>query len=119
MKKAGIATYVYLLFGTPEEDLMEARKTLDFVVSHHDQIHFLNLALFNLPMDDREGSTVETKEFYEGDLSLYVDFDHPKGMAQKTGQAISGQGIQEASCHCVDFEKDAAGLHLESRSFLS
>jgi radical SAM superfamily enzyme YgiQ (UPF0313 family) len=47
LKKAGIAAYVYLLFGTPEEDLREARKTLEFVVNHHDQIHFLNLALFN------------------------------------------------------------------------
>ncbi len=49
LKEAGIATYVYLLFGTPEEGLPEARKTLEFVVNHHDQIHFLNLALFNLP----------------------------------------------------------------------
>jgi hypothetical protein len=27
----------------PEEDLREARKTLEFVVNYHDQIHFLNL----------------------------------------------------------------------------
>jgi hypothetical protein len=83
LKEAGIATYVYLLFGTPEEDLMEARKTLDFIASRHDQIHFLNLALFNMPMADREDSAVESKEFYEGDLSLYVDFDHPKGWGRK------------------------------------
>ncbi|OGP91264.1 MAG: radical SAM protein [Deltaproteobacteria bacterium RBG_16_48_10] len=79
LKRAGIATYAYLLFGTPEEDLTEARRTLEFVVNHHDQIHFLNLALFNLPIDVQEASTVETKDFYGGDLSLYVDFEHPKG----------------------------------------
>jgi len=83
LKKAGIAAYVYLLFGTPEEDLREARKTLEFVVNHHDQIHFLNLALFNLPIDDEEASTIETKHFYDGDLSLYVDFNHPKGWQRK------------------------------------
>ena len=83
LKEAGIATYVYLLFGTPGEDLPEARKTLDFVTNHHDQIHFLNLALFNMPMADREVSPVESKGFYEGDLSLYVDFDHPKGWDRK------------------------------------
>jgi len=83
LKKAGIAAYVYLLFGTPGEGLTEARKTLDFVVKHHDQIHFLNLALFNLPIDDEETSAKETKHFYEGDLSLYTDFDHPKGWHRK------------------------------------
>ena len=83
LDKAGIATYVYLLFGTPEEDGIKARRTLEFVVNHHDQIHFLNLALFNLPRDDREVSPFETKDFYEGDLSLYVNFDHPKEWHRK------------------------------------
>ena len=83
LKKAGIATYVYLLFGTPEEDGLKARRTLEFVATHHDQIHFLNLALFNLPRDEQEVSPYETKDFYEGDLSLYVDFDHPKGWHRK------------------------------------
>jgi hypothetical protein len=83
LKKAGIATYVYLLFGTPQEGLAEARKTLDFVVSHHDQILFLNLALFNLPIDDREAPAFVMKDFYEGDLSLYADFEHPMGWHRK------------------------------------
>jgi radical SAM superfamily enzyme YgiQ (UPF0313 family) len=83
LKKAGIAAYVYLLFGTPEEDLARARKTLDFVVNHHEQIHFLNVALFNLPINDQEALAFATKDFYEGDLSLYVDFDHPKSWHRK------------------------------------
>jgi len=78
LKKVGIATYIYLLFGTPHEGLIEAQKTLQFVVEHHDCIDFLNLAIFNMPIGGPEARQVETKTFYEGDLSLYTSFDHPK-----------------------------------------
>ncbi len=82
LKKAGIATYVYLLFGTPMEGPIEARSTLEFVVKHHDGIGFLNLAIFNMPVYGPETRQMETKSFYEGDLSLYVNFDHPKGWSR-------------------------------------
>jgi len=83
LKKAGIATYVYLLFGTPPETLNEAQKTLEFTVKHYDCIRFLNLALFNMPTYGPEAWKLETKIFYEGDLSLYMDFDHPKGWSRQ------------------------------------
>ena len=79
LKKVGIATYVYLLFGTPPEGLNEARRTLEFVAKHHDCIGFLNLAIFNMPIYGPEAQQMETKSFYEGDLSLYTSFEHPKG----------------------------------------
>lgn len=79
LKKAGIAAYVYLLFGTPREGLTEARRTLDFAVKHREFIGFLNLAIFNMPIYGPETHQVEAKPFSEGDLSLYTDFDHPKG----------------------------------------
>jgi hypothetical protein len=79
LNKAGIATYVYLLFGTPPGSLIEARRTLEFTVKHHDCIDFLNLAIFNMPIYGPEAQQMETKPFYEGDLSLYTRFDHPKG----------------------------------------
>jgi radical SAM superfamily enzyme YgiQ (UPF0313 family) len=82
LKKAGIATYVYLLFGTPPEGLSEARRTLEFVVNHSDSIGFLNLAIFNMPLYGPEARQMETKSFYEGDLSLYTGFDHPKGWSR-------------------------------------
>ena len=82
LKKAGIATYIYLLFGTPPESLIEARRTLEFVVKHHDCIGFLNLAIFNMPIYGPEAQQIETKTFYEGDLSLYTSFDHPKGWSR-------------------------------------
>ena len=82
LKKAGIATYVYILFGTPPEGQTEARRTLEFVVKHHDSIGFLNLAIFNMPIDAPEAQHMKTKPFYEGDLSLYANFDHPKGWSR-------------------------------------
>jgi hypothetical protein len=83
LKKTGIATYVYLLFGTPPEGMAEARRTLEFVVKHHDCIDFLNLAIFNMPIYAPEARKMETKTFYEGDLSLYMSFEHPKGWGRK------------------------------------
>jgi radical SAM superfamily enzyme YgiQ (UPF0313 family) len=83
LKEAGIATYVYLLFGTPPEGLIEARRTLEFVVNHHDCIGFLNLAIFNMPIYGPEAQQMKTKTFYEGDLSLYTSFDHLKGWSRQ------------------------------------
>ena len=83
LKKAGIATYVYLLFGTPPESPPKARATLDFTARHRDKIDFLNVAIFNLPMGGSDSLKFETRPFYEGDLSLYVDFEHPGGWSRK------------------------------------
>lgn len=79
LKRFGIATYVYLLFGTPSEDLESARKTLRFTTSHSQWIDYLNLAIFNLPLNSPDAIGLETSLLYEGDLSLYTGFRHPKG----------------------------------------
>lgn len=79
LKEAGIATYVYLLFGTPAEAGEGAEKTLSFVADHASDIDFLNVAIFNLPAWGPEVSSLETRLFYPGDLSLYRDFVHPLG----------------------------------------
>jgi hypothetical protein len=79
LKAAGIATYVYLLFGTPAETPEAARRTLAFTVEHAGEIDFLNLAIFNLPAWGPDGECLDTGEFYEGDLSLYRPFTHPQG----------------------------------------
>ncbi|MGE5238829.1 MAG: B12-binding domain-containing radical SAM protein [Chloroflexota bacterium] len=83
LKKAGIATYVYLIFGTPAETPQAARGTLDFTVSHIAAVDFLNLAIFNMPAHGDEARLMGTRQFYEGDLSLYTDFVHPKGWNRK------------------------------------
>ena len=79
LKKAGIAVYCYLLFGTPPETEVRAMKTLDFVVRHAKDISFLNLSVFNLPAGSPEAKNLATHDFYEGDLSLYKNFIHPEG----------------------------------------
>jgi len=79
LKRAGVATYCYFLFGTPPENEESAGKTLDFVCRHYDCIEFLNLAIFNLPVLSEDAQSLKTRDFYEGDLSLYRDFEHPLG----------------------------------------
>ncbi len=83
LHQAGIMTYVYLLFGTPAESLTEARQTLTYVAERHKQITFLNLAIFNLPAGSSQSDTLETQDFYDGDLSIYTDFKHPRGWNRK------------------------------------
>ena len=79
IKSAGIATYCYFLFGTPPETEESALMTLDFIIRHHDCLDFLNLAIFNLPVLSKDTQSLKTRDFYEGDLSLYRDFEHPLG----------------------------------------
>jgi hypothetical protein len=83
LNNAGIATYVYLMFGTPAETGGSAEKTLEFTVRHSDCINFLNLAIFNMPICAESAQVIRTREFYEGDLSLYTDFIHPAGWDRK------------------------------------
>ena len=83
LKKAGIATYVYLIFGTPAETLPAAGKTLEFVLRHKEEITYLNVAIFNMPVCWHGASGFETSRFYEGDLSLYTGFSHPGGWNRK------------------------------------
>jgi len=83
LHQAGIATYVYLLFGTPSETIVEARQTLTFTARNAYAITYLNLAVFNLPKNSAETSTLAIKDFSSGDLGLYYDFHHPTGWNRK------------------------------------
>lgn len=79
LERAGIGTYIYLLFGTPAETELEARQTLEFIRQHRQQIGFLNLALFNMPRNSEQALSLAAAGSYDGDLSLYTDFHHPRG----------------------------------------
>lgn len=79
LHSAGIGAYVYLLFGTPFESENDALMTLDFTVRHSEMIRFLNIAIFNLPAYGPEAGTLDVKDFYDGDLTLYRQFRHPHG----------------------------------------
>jgi len=75
----GIASYVYLLFGTPSESRREAERTRSFVEDHHQAISFLNLAIFNLPICSNENTSLQASDFNSSDLSIYRSFSHPLG----------------------------------------
>jgi len=79
LRRVGIGTYVYFIFGTPAESERSAEMTLEFTVQHSGCIDFLNLAIFNMPICEVHSPDVETRRFSEGDLSLYTDFVHPHG----------------------------------------
>lgn len=83
LKKAGISVYAHFLFGTPLETIKEARDTFDFIVTHSEWIDFLNLAIFNLPVNSPEAASLKTKSFYDGDLSLYHNFEHPEDWGRR------------------------------------
>jgi radical SAM superfamily enzyme YgiQ (UPF0313 family) len=79
LTQAGIATYVYLLFGTPWETEVDADKTLRFTAKLSNSISFLNLAVFNLPAHGPEAGDLITEAIDEGDLFLYQRFEHQSG----------------------------------------
>jgi len=92
LKAAGIAVYAYLLFGTPAEDEIAARRTLDFVDRNGEAIGYLNLALFNMPAFADDAGQHATEPFYAADLSLYTGFRHPKGWERhKVRRFVSGE----------------------------
>ncbi len=86
LSEAGIATYVYLLFGTPEESRADAEETMRFVRDHAAKISFLNPAIFNLPVGSRPD--LKCSPFYGGELSLYEDFEHPQGWSRREVRAF-------------------------------
>jgi hypothetical protein len=88
LRQEGIPVYVYLLFGTPAEDEASAGRTLNFVAEHAGCIGFLNVAVFNLPVFAASLLEVDTRDFYEGDLSLYQDFSHPRGWNRQRVRAF-------------------------------
>lgn len=83
LEQAGIKTYVYLLFGTPSESIEEARETLEFTREHAEAISYVNLSIFNLPVCNISYENLEVGDFYEGDLSVYTDFIHPRGWGRR------------------------------------
>jgi len=88
---AGIATYVYLLFGTPWETEDEAQQTMDFVVANAPSIDFFNIAVFNMPAGQQNDAEHVAREFSDADLSLYTDFVHPSGWDRKSVRAFLDQ----------------------------
>lgn len=96
LKNSGIGTYLYFLFGTPPEGPSEAQHTMDFVKKHHSMIDFMNLAIFNMPCNGPDADKYNTDKFYEGDLSLYSSFEHPKGWNRGRVRAFLDNDFKKA-----------------------
>ncbi len=79
LKDAGIGTYVYIMFGTPAEDMEKALRTRDYILENSGNIDFLNVSIFNMPVGSEDADRLGTKQYYDGDLSLYTEFNHPLG----------------------------------------
>jgi hypothetical protein len=82
LHEAGIGTYVYLLFGTPFEQLPEAETTLQFVARNHASIDFVNLAIFSLPIQSPESRDIMAAQAQSGCFPLYFDYQHPRGWSK-------------------------------------
>lgn len=93
LKEAGIGTYVYLLFGTPAEDLAAARRTREYVVANSPWIDFLNVAIFNMPVF--AAADLVTRPFSAGDLSLYTDFEHPRGWNRREVRRFISEEVRK------------------------
>jgi radical SAM superfamily enzyme YgiQ (UPF0313 family) len=91
---AGIASYVYIMLGTPGETEQDAELTRAFLLKHADSIAFLNLSIMNLP---RSSGLLDNPQYYgiaasklrddSGPLGLYHNFqttgDWDRGTARR------------------------------------
>lgn len=76
---AGIASYVYILLGTPGETEADAEMTLTFLEAHASEIGFLNISIMNLP---RASGLLDNPEQYGIAASEPVSAAKPLGLYQ-------------------------------------
>jgi hypothetical protein len=77
---AGIASYVYILLGTPGETEADAEMTLAFLEAHASEIGFLNIAIMNLP---RASGLLDNPGQYGIAASEPIAAANPLGLYQK------------------------------------
>lgn len=80
LSAAGIATYVYILLGTPGETEADAEMTRAFLEAHAPEIGFLNISIMNLP---RASDLLDNPEQYGIASSEPVAEASPLGLYQK------------------------------------
>ncbi len=96
---AGIASFVYIMLGTPGETEADAELTLAFLEEHAAEIDFLNLSIMNLP---RASGLLDNPEVYGISSAAPIETLNPLGLYQK----FSPQG---------DWNRAAARRFLERR----
>jgi hypothetical protein len=92
LRQAGIATYVYIMLGTPGETRQDAELTRQFLERHAGAIDYLNLAIMNLP---RESRLLDEPSATGIGASAPLSADAPLGLYRSFVPA-SGWGRSEA-----------------------
>ena len=77
---SGIASFVYIMLGTPGETEADAEQTLAFLELHAAEIGFLNLAIMNLP---RASGLLDNPQEYGIATAEPIEADSPLGLYQK------------------------------------
>ena len=90
LRQAGIATYVYVMFGVPGETEEDRRATLHFLEEHADAIGYLNLAIMNLPYQSELAVGRDATVATEGERGLYLT-----GAAEKQRRSDARRFIQQ------------------------
>lgn len=99
LHQAGIASYVYILLGTPGETAADAERTLAFLEEHADRIGFLNLAIMNLPrasglLDQAERHGIAAGEIGDDTpLGLYRPFEAENGWNRAAARRFLDQRL--------------------------
>ncbi len=93
LHQAGIATYVYVMFGIPDETEEDRLATLRFLEEHAEAIGYLNVAIMNLPHQSElaagRNPTVET-EGEKATRGLYLT-----GAAERQRRSDARRFIQQ------------------------
>ncbi len=96
----GIATFVYIMLGTPGETEEDAELTLKFLETHADQIGFLNISIMNMPrasglLDRPEQYGICDTESVANDtpLALYQRFNSTSAWNRATARRFLNQRL--------------------------
>ena len=93
LQQAGIASYVYIMLGSPGETEADAELTRCFLLKHAETIDYLNLSIMNLPrasglLENPDEYGIETSQLLEetAPLGLYQDFTTSSGWDRKSAR---------------------------------
>lgn len=99
LKQAGIATYVYVLLGTPGETAEEAGQTRDFLEAHADHIDYLNLAIMNMPR--HSALAAEADAGAAKPLDLYLPMDEDAAERRTARRFLQGELLASAAIKAI------------------
>lgn len=93
LQQAEIASYVYIMLGSPGESEADAELTRNFLLEHAGKIDYLNLSVMNLPrasglLDNPKEFGIETSQLLEeaAPLGLYQGFTARSGWDRKAAR---------------------------------